>query len=82
LNGEIDNLEQKKEKFAEDISFTLYRRYQRLIVHKDGRALATIENGVCTGCHFKIRPQIIVEVTKGDSIIICENCSRIFIPNN
>lgn len=82
LNKEIDKLETKKEKFAEDISLTLYRRYQRLIKHKNGRALAVIADGVCSGCHFKIRPQIIVEVARGDSIKTCENCSRIFIPNN
>jgi len=82
LKNEIDDLQKKKEELAKEIPLKLYRRYNRLITHKNGRALATIENGVCTGCHFKIRPQVIVEVKKGDSIITCENCSRIFIPNS
>ncbi|MBS3740946.1 MAG: hypothetical protein KGY75_03040 [Candidatus Cloacimonetes bacterium] len=82
IEKKIKDLKQKKDKLAKDIPLQLYRRYNRLIKHKNGRALATIEDGVCSGCHFKIRPQIILEVTKGDSIITCENCSRIFIPNN
>ncbi len=86
INIEIDELikeiaqrEKERIELSRKIPDVLFRRYQRLIEHKDGKAIATIENGVCSGCHFRVRPQIIVEVAKGDSIITCENCSRILV---
>ncbi|MEA2104460.1 MAG: C4-type zinc ribbon domain-containing protein [Candidatus Cloacimonadota bacterium] len=78
---QINVWEQKKKDLGKKIPEILFRRYNRLISHKNGKAIAEItKEGVCSGCHFKIRPQIVVEVIKGNSIITCENCSRIFIP--
>jgi len=80
LDKEIAENEKKKKEVAKNISELLYRRYERLIKHKSGKAIASIENGVCSGCHLRIRPQIIVEVSRQDSIVTCENCSRILVP--
>lgn len=80
LDKEIAESEEKKKKLAKDIPELLYRRYERLIKHKDGKAIATVDNAVCSGCHLRIRPQILIEVAKQDSIVTCENCSRILVP--
>lgn len=80
LNKEIAKHEQKKIEFSKKIPNFLFKRYQRLMEHKNGKAIASIENGICSGCHLRIRPQIIVEVYRGESIVTCENCSRILIP--
>ena len=79
LTKEIAQREEEKIELSKKIPDILFRRYQRLIEHKDGKAIASIDNGICSGCHFRLRPQIIVEVAKSDSIIICENCSRILV---
>lgn len=79
LTKEIAQREKEKIELSKKIPDILFRRYQRLIEHKDGKAIASIDNGICSGCHFLLRPQIIVEVAKSDSIIICENCSRILV---
>ncbi|MCK4358291.1 MAG: hypothetical protein KAW92_06045 [Candidatus Cloacimonetes bacterium] len=79
LTKEITQKEKGKIELSKKIPDILFRRYQRLIEHKDGKAIASIDNGICSGCHFRVRPQIIVEVAKSDSIITCENCSRILV---
>ena len=79
LSNKIDKQEQKKIELSKKIPDILFRRYCRLIEHKDGKAISEIDNGICSGCHFRIRPQILVEVAKSDKIITCENCSRILI---
>ncbi len=52
--------------------------YDRLAQRsRDGIAVAEVVNGACSACFMHLRPQVQVNVKKGDEIIVCENCSRI-----
>ena len=52
--------------------------YDRLAQRsRDGIAVAEVVNGSCSACYVLLRPQIQVNVKKGDEIITCENCTRI-----
>lgn len=44
---------------------------------RDGIAVAEVVNGSCSACYMQLRPQVQLNVKKGDEIIICESCSRI-----
>ena len=44
---------------------------------RDGIAVAEVVNGSCSACNMSLRPQMNVEVKRGDKIITCENCARI-----
>lgn len=44
---------------------------------KDGIAVAEVINGSCSACFMSLRPQMQLEVKRGDQIITCENCARI-----
>ena len=49
---------------------------------RDGIAVAEVVNGSCSACFMSLRPQMQVEVKRGDQIITCESCTRIlFIPS-
>lgn len=56
--------------------------YNRLVERsRDGIAVAEVVNGSCSACFMSLRPQMQVEVKRGDQIITCESCSRIlFLP--
>ena len=52
--------------------------YNRLAQRsRDGIAVAEVVNGSCSACYVLLRPQVQVNVKKGDEIITCENCTRI-----
>lgn len=52
--------------------------YNRLAQRsRDGIAVAEVLNGSCSACFMSLRPQMQVEVKRGDQIITCESCSRI-----
>ena len=57
--------------------------YNRLAQRsRDGIAVAEVVNGSCSACFMSLRPQMQVEVKRGDQIITCESCTRIlFIPS-
>ena len=56
--------------------------YDRLAMRsRDGIAVAEVVNASCSACNMSLRPQVMLNVKKGDEIVTCENCSRIlFIP--
>ena len=52
--------------------------YNRLAQRsRDGVAVAEVVNGSCSACFMSLRPQMQVEVKRGDQIITCESCTRI-----
>jgi predicted nucleic acid-binding Zn-ribbon protein len=52
--------------------------YNRLTQRsRDGIAVAEVKGGSCSACFMKLRPQMQLEVKKGNQIITCESCSRI-----
>lgn len=44
---------------------------------RDGIAVAEVINGSCSACFMALRPQMQLEVKRGDQIITCESCTRI-----
>lgn len=44
---------------------------------RDGVAVATVINGACSACFISLRPQLLVDVRKGNKILACENCTKI-----
>jgi predicted nucleic acid-binding Zn-ribbon protein len=56
--------------------------YDRLAQRsRDGVAVAEVINSSCSACNMSLRPQMLLNVKKGDEIVLCENCSRIlFMP--
>ena len=52
--------------------------YDRLAQRsRDGIAVAEVVNGSCSACYMHLRPQVQLNVKKGDEIITCESCTRI-----
>lgn len=58
--------------------------YNRLAQRsRDGIAVAEVVNGSCSACFMSLRPQMSLEVKRGDRIITCESCTRIlYIPSS
>lgn len=54
--------------------------YERLMVKKNGLAVAPVQNGQCGGCHVKLIPATLIKVTGGNEVTQCENCGRILYP--
>jgi predicted nucleic acid-binding Zn-ribbon protein len=52
--------------------------YDRLAQRsRDGIAVAEVVGDACSACYMHLRPQVQLNVKKGDEIITCESCTRI-----
>lgn len=56
-------------------SKAIYDRVSRL---RNGVVLAEAVDYSCSACRMKIRPQVFNDIRRGDTIIPCESCGRIF----
>lgn len=79
---EFDSETKKREVVFVTLPAQLAGVYNRLAQRsRDGIAVAAVLKGACSACFMSLRPQMQVNVRKGDEIITCECCSRIlYIP--
>ena len=76
--AELDSELKKRHDVFITLPANLARVYNRMAQRsRDGIAVAEVKNGSCSACFMKLRPQMQVEIKKGDRIITCESCTRI-----
>ncbi len=77
-------LSTKKEKFiksrktkAKDFPAGLLKKYDILRDRRNGIAVVSVTNGVCTGCFMNLPPQLINDLMKEEKMYSCPTCHRI-----
>jgi predicted nucleic acid-binding Zn-ribbon protein len=80
---DLESETKKREGVFTTLPAQLASVYNRLAQRsRDGIAVAEVINGSCSACFMSLRPQMQVEVKRGDQIITCESCTRIlYIPS-
>lgn len=83
VRGELDEELRRRNEVFVTLPAQLASVYNRMAQRsRDGIAVAEVVNGSCSACFMSLRPQMQVEVKRGDQIITCESCTRIlFIPS-
>ncbi|MFL6468948.1 MAG: zinc ribbon domain-containing protein [Pyrinomonadaceae bacterium] len=75
---ELDKETAKREEVFKTLPTNLASVYNRLAQRsRDGIAVAEVINGSCSACFMSLRPQMSLEVKRGDKIVTCESCTRI-----
>jgi len=75
----IADYKEKRNNLGRNLPIALGERYILLIKNKNRKAIVFNNNGTCSGCGFRIRPQLILELEKQAQMIACENCGRILV---
>ena len=73
----LEELEAKREKAKEDIPKPILGRYEFIRSRLSNPVIVSVEEGICTGCHISIPPQVFIELQKGEQIMSCPNCQRL-----
>ena len=77
LQKKKKKIENQRKKKAKALPENLLRKYEKILLHRNGLALVGITNGVCHGCFMSIPPQQYNELMKGESLANCPTCSRL-----
>lgn len=64
-------------KLTVKVSQKSLRFYERIHRRLD-QAVVKVTEPTCGGCNFEIRPQVFIELQRGESLLTCQNCLRIF----
>ncbi|MDP8212516.1 MAG: C4-type zinc ribbon domain-containing protein [Candidatus Zapsychrus exili] len=77
IKSKVSELEAEKEVIVPEIDKDSLLRYERILRHKEGLAVVSVNGQVCGGCYMNLKPQTINEVKIADTIVECDMCSRI-----
>ncbi len=79
LDSEIEKMKKERNSLAIDLPKNMIKQYKILIINRNRKAVSFEQEGACSACGFKVRPQLIIELEKQDKILFCENCNRFLV---
>ena len=77
LDTQIKQLEESRQQLLPKVPPVTLELYQRVLLNREGLALAPLVDESCGGCHRRLPPQVINEVYIGNRLVSCESCNRI-----
>ena len=75
-------LQNERKNTLTHINRPLLSTYERIRKARRGKALAEVKNYTCEECFATIPAQTVVEIRKGNRVILCESCGRILVTTN
>ena len=73
----LQDLEAKRAGVSTGIPSPVLRRYEFIRNRLRHPVIVPVEDGVCTGCHIAIPPQVFIDLQRGTQILSCPNCQRL-----
>lgn len=75
IQAKINAIKMLRDPIATEIPKEWMGIYQRIFSRKD-KALVSLDEGVCGGCHMKLPPAILHDTRKQDMLVTCSYCGR------
>ena len=77
IDGELEIQKKKFEAVVPGVKPDLLRRYEMIKGRRNGIAVVSARNAVCSGCNMNLPPQLYNELQRSEELICCPNCNRI-----
>ncbi len=77
IDGELETQKKKFEALVPALKPDLLRRYEMIKGRRNGIAVVSARNAICSGCNMNIPPQLYNELQRSEELICCPNCNRI-----
>jgi uncharacterized protein len=69
----------RRQQMMAGLEAKLYGQYQKVAAQHDGRGVAQLQEGVCSGCHLKVPPQMISEIRLQTQVFPCPHCRLLLL---
>lgn len=69
--------EARRRQVADGVPAPVFRRYEFIRQRLEHPVIVPVTEGICSGCHIAIPPQIFIELQRGQQILSCPNCQRL-----
>lgn len=77
INQQVEALKAERAQHAPQVAKDVLAQYEKILVKRDGTALAALRGESCGACGLTFPPQTVNEIKMKESMIFCEACSRI-----
>ena len=77
IDERLAQLEAGRRQIMPDIEPKVLAQYERILLSRDGLAIANVKDNTCKGCNMFVPPQVINLIKMYERIITCEVCNRI-----
>ena len=77
VSADVSRLSAERARTTKDVPAPLLAKYEQLLKQRRGQAVARMRGEGCTACHVRLRPHIVQQIRRNDSIVPCESCQRI-----
>ena len=77
IDGELEIQQKKFAALVPALKPDLLRRYEMIKGRRNGVAVVSARNAVCSGCNMNLPPQLYNELQRSEELICCPNCNRI-----
>jgi len=78
LDQSLGNLHRERETLVGEVEPPLLERYTKIATRRHP-AVALVRRETCMGCRVSIPPQSILEMRRGEQLIVCGSCHRILV---
>ena len=79
LSRTIEAEQERRQQTVAGLEAKLYEQYQKVAAQHGGRGVAQLQDGVCSGCHLKVPPQIASEIRLQTQIFTCPHCRLVLL---
>ena len=66
--------QERRQQTVAGLEAKLYEQYQKVAAQHGGRGVAQLQEGVCSGCHLKVPPQMVSEIRLQEQLFTCPHC--------
>jgi hypothetical protein len=82
LDAELARLIDERAREISSVEKPVLARYEQILKQRRMIAVAPIAGELCTACHVRLRPAVVQQIRRNDSIVPCDSCQRIlyFMP--
>ena len=78
----LEGLEAERATVSKDIPAPVLGRYEFIRNRLRHPVIVPVEEGICSGCHIAIPPQVFIDLQRGNHIMSCPNCQRLMYWGN
>jgi predicted nucleic acid-binding Zn-ribbon protein len=79
LRRAIVAVQEQRQQTVAAMDAKLYEQYQKVAAQHGGRVIAQLQEGVCSGCHLKLPPQLVSEIRLQTQLFTCPHCRLILL---
>ena len=77
LEGVVTAMTAERAALASALDPLSLAKFETVYKRRHGIAVARVEGGLCAACHVRVRPQVLNDLLKNQTIFQCESCQRI-----